>query len=237
MIQRGTHTVSEETGKHKLGTVAHGIDGAVLNDKTLVGGQEDLEGRDHLAQVRLIARVVHGPLGVQNIMQRNQVLRLVHGTTPHAAKLLHVGADAEEETKMHAEGTDVGTGLTADPEDTEVTVIVKLDELALVNGTDTQLALDGRDERRALEQGTRELLQSLGELGLAAGDLVVEADDADVFLSGALLGLDEARGAIDTDNQAPGDLGIEGTAVAGLLNTAFPMLAPCSPTPIFWSFS
>ena len=127
---------------------------------------------------------------------------------------------------MHAEGPDVGTSLTADPEDTKVTVVVKLDELALVDGTDTQLALDGRNERRALEQGTRELLQGLGELGLAAGDLVVEADDADVLLSGALLRLDEARGTIDTDNQAPGDLGVEGTAVAGLLNTAFPKLAP-----------
>lgn len=34
------------------------------------------------------------------------------------------------------------------------TYIVELDELALVNGTDTQLTLDGRDQRRALEEGT-----------------------------------------------------------------------------------
>lgn len=46
----------------------------------------------------------------------------------------------------------------------------------------------------------------------------MEADDADVLLSGALLRLDEAGGAVDADNQAARDLGVEGTAVARLFN-------------------
>ena len=68
---------------------------------------------------------------------------------------------------MHAEGTNVRacqndhhprksrclakqTGLAADPEDTQVPLGVELEQLALVDGTDTQLTLHGRNERRAL---------------------------------------------------------------------------------------
>lgn len=117
---------------------------------------------------------------------------------------------------MHAESTDVGTGLAADPEDTEVAVVVELNQLALVDGTDTQLALDGGNQRRTLEQSTGKRLEGTGKLGLATGQLVVEADNGNVFLSGALLGLDEAGSAVNADNQAASDLGIESTAVAGL---------------------
>lgn len=46
----------------------------------------------------------------------------------------------------------------------------------------------------------------------------MEADDADVFLAGTLLGLDEASGAVDADDQAAGDFGIESAAVAGLVD-------------------
>lgn len=118
---------------------------------------------------------------------------------------------------MDAEGSDVGTSLAADPEDTEVTVIVKLDELALVDGSDTELALDGRDQRGTLEERTGEGLEGTGELGLAAGQLVVQADDGDVLLSGTLLRLDQTSGAVNADNQTSCNLGVEGSAVAGLL--------------------
>jgi hypothetical protein len=69
-------------------------------------------------------------------------------------------------------------------------VIVEFEELAFVNGTDTELALDGRDKRWTLEQRTGQSLESARKLCLAAGQLVMESDDADVFFSGALLGLD-----------------------------------------------
>jgi hypothetical protein len=48
----------------------------------------------------------------------------------------------------------------------------------------------------------------------------VEADDADVFLSCLLLRLDQTSGAIDADNEATGDLWVEGTTVPRLLNPA-----------------
>jgi len=137
-----------------------------------------------------------------------------------------VSTNAKEKTKVNTEGTDVGTSLAADPENTEVTVIVELDKLALVDGSDTELTLDGRDQRRTLEESTSKGLEGAGELGLAAGDLVVKSDNANVLLSGTLLGLDETGGAIDTNDQAASDLGIEGSAVTGLLATT--VLSACA---------
>jgi hypothetical protein len=40
---------AQQTRKHELGTVADGVDGAVLNNNTLVARQETLEGRDDVA--------------------------------------------------------------------------------------------------------------------------------------------------------------------------------------------
>lgn len=159
-------------------------------------------------------------------MQRDQVLVLVHSTGSHTSQLLHVRANTKQQTQVDTERPDVRAGLTADPEDTEVAIVVELDELGLVDGSDTQLALDGRDQRRALEKRAGEQLKGTRELGLTAGDLVVESYDGDVFLSGSLLGLDQARGTVDTDDQTSCDFRIEGTAVAGLLDTEH-ALDPC----------
>lgn len=153
-------------------------------------------------------------------MQGNELLGFIHGTTPHTAKFLHVGANTEQKAEVHAKGTDIGAGLAADPEDTEMAIIVKLDELALVDGSDTQLTLDGRDEGRALEQSTRQGLESLGELCLTTRQLVVQTNDGNVFLSGTLLGLDQTCGTINADNETSCDLGVEGSAVASLFATA-----------------
>jgi len=119
---------------------------------------------------------------------------------------------------VHTHGTHVGTGLASNPEDGQVAVVVKLDQLGLVDGTDTELTLDGRDQRRALEESTGQGLEGLGELLLRL-DGVVEAEDADVLLTGTLLGLDQAGGAVNADNQASSDLGVEGAGVTGLLDT------------------
>ena len=66
-----------------------------------------------------------------------------------------------------------------------------------MDGSDTELALDGGDQGRPLEQGTGQGLEGAGELGLAAGNPVVESDDADVLLTSTLLGLDQSSGAVD----------------------------------------
>jgi hypothetical protein len=171
-----------------------------------------------MAQVRLVAVVVVQPLGIENVVQGNQILRLVHSSTSHTAQLLHVRTHTEQKTEMHAKGTDVGSSLTAHPEDTQLPLIVELVQLALVDGSDTELSLDGGDERWSLEEGTGEGLEGARKLCLASRQLVVHADNTHVLLSGSLLGLDETSRAIDADNKTASNLGIEGTAVAGLFN-------------------
>jgi hypothetical protein len=131
-----------------------------------------------------------------------------------------VGADSEQKTEMNAEGTNVSSSLAADPENTQLPLVVELVQLALVDRSDTELALDGGDERRALEESSGERLQGARKLRLASRQLVVQADDADILLSGSLLRLDETGGAVNADNEAAGDLGVESAAVTGLLDSS-----------------
>jgi hypothetical protein len=172
-----------------------------------------------VTQQGLVAVVVVHPLGVKNVVQGDQILGLVHSSTPHTAQLLHVCADTKQKTEMHAEGTDVGSGLAAHPEHTQLPLIVELVQLALVDGSDTELTLDGGDERRSLEESTSECLKGARKLRLASRKLVVHADDTDVLLSGSLLGLDKTGRAIDADNEAASDLGVKGAAVTSLLDS------------------
>lgn len=174
---------------------------------------------DDLAQIRLVALVIVHPLRIHHIMQSDQSLVLIHGTAAHTTEFLHMGADTEQKTEVNAESPNVRSSLAANPEDTEVSLVVELVNLALVDGPNTELALDGGDQGRTLEQRTGQGLQSASELGLAAGDLVMETDHANVFLSGALLGFHETGGTVDADDQASSHLRVEGTAVAGFLGS------------------
>jgi len=193
--------VAKQTGKHELGTIADGVDGRILNYNSLVGAEESLKGLDDGTEVGLATAVIVLPLSVENVVEGHHVaVVLRHDTGADTTQLLHVGADSEKETQVHAEGSDIGTGLAGHPEDTEVTVIVELDELALVDSTDTELTLDGRDKGRSLEESTGKGLEGLSEGGLATGDLVVEPDDGDVLLTSTLLGLDESRSTVNADN-------------------------------------
>ena len=47
----------------------------------------------------------------------------------------------------------------------------------------------------------------------------MHANDANVLLSGSLLGLDETGGTINADDEATSDLGVESTAVTSLLDS------------------
>jgi hypothetical protein len=69
-----------------------------------------------------------------------------------------VGADSEQKTEMNAEGTNVSSSLAADPENTQLPLVVELVQLALVDRSDTELALDGGNERGALEESSGERL-------------------------------------------------------------------------------
>lgn len=216
---RDQPTETQETRNHQLGTVADGIDGTVLDDNTLVGGEKTLQGADDLAQVSFVAVVVVDPLGVHNIVQGDHALGLVHSTGAHTTKFLHVSADTKEQTQVDTECTDISTSLTAYPEDTEMALVVELVVLALVDSTDTELTLDGRNQRRTLEERTSEGLQSANELGLSTRNLVMETNDTDILFTSTLLGLHQTGGTVNTDDETSGDLGIKGTTVTSLLGS------------------
>jgi len=88
-----------------------------------------------------------------------------------------------------------------------------------MDGSDTELTLDGGNERGALEESSGERLKGTRKLRLASRELVVHANDADILLSGSLLGLDETGSAINADDEATSDLGVEGTTVTSLLDS------------------
>jgi len=71
-----------------------------------------------------------------------------------------VTANTEKEAKVHAECPDVSTGLTRDPEHSEVALFIKLQQLRFMDGAYTELSFHSRDERRTLEEGSRKGLQS-----------------------------------------------------------------------------
>jgi hypothetical protein len=218
-LEQVEHTISEETWNHELSTVADGVNGTVLDDDSLVGSEKGLERSDDLSEVRLVSGVVLHPLGIKDIMKSDHVLLLVHSTRSNTSKLLHVSTNAQQETQVHTESTDVGTGLTADPENTQVALIVEFVKLALVNGSDTELSLDSGDQRWTLEKSTSQGLQSARKLCLSSWELVVQSNDTDVLLTGSLLGLDQTRSAVNADNQTSSNLWIEGTTVTSLLNS------------------
>jgi len=86
-----------------------------------------------------------------------------------------------------------------------------------MNRSDTKLTLDCRDKRRALEQRSSKGLESACKLCLATWEFVVQAD---IFLPGTLLRLYKSGCSINADNQTASNFGIEGSAVAGLLDSA-----------------
>lgn len=209
-------TETEETRNHELCTVADSVDSAVLDDNTLVGREKTLKRTDDPAEIRFVALVVIQPLRIHNIVQSDHAVVLVHSSTAHTTELLHVRTNAKKKTEVNTQSTNVSSCLAADPENTKVSVIVELEKLALVDGSDTKLALDGRDKRRSLEESTSQGFQSASELGLATGDLVVETDNANIFLPGTLLRLDQTGRTVDANDQASSDLRVECTTVTGL---------------------
>jgi len=118
---------------------------------------------------------------------------------------------------MDTEGSNISSSFARNPEDSHVSLLVILDELALIDGSNSEFLLDSRDEWRSLEDSSSECLQSLLKL-LYFVNLSMELDNGDVLLTGRLLGLDESSGVVDASNEAPSDLRIQSTTMTGLLN-------------------
>ena len=115
-------------------------------------------------------------------MHSDHVVVLAQSTTAHTTELLHVAAHTKDKTKVHAKRTNVGAGLTRHPEDTKVALLIELQELRLVDGTDTELTLDRRNERGTLEEGAGQGLDRARE-GSGLGERGVKAEDGNVLLS------------------------------------------------------
>lgn len=91
-------------------------------------------------------------------------------------------------------------------------------KLTFIDSSNPELPLDRGDERWALEHCSSERLERPGDLG-SVGHGRVEAGDADILFSGALLRFHEAGCAVDTYDEVSGDFGVKGAAVAGLFRT------------------
>jgi hypothetical protein len=150
-------------------------------------------------------------------MKSHEAIVLVHSSTSYTPKFLHVSTDTKQKTQVNAKSSNISSSLAADPEHAKVSIIVELVEFAFVDRSDTKLTLDSRDQRRPLEESASQGLKSSLELSLTTGNLVMETNDADVLLSGTLLGLDQAGRTVNTDDQATGDLRVKSSTVTSFL--------------------
>lgn len=83
---------------------------------------------------------------------------------------------------MHTLGSDVGTSLAGDPEDTHISLLIVVKHFAFVDGTDTQLLLDGRDEWGSLEDGSYQTHEGLFYL-LYLFNVLMELEDGNVLFT------------------------------------------------------
>jgi hypothetical protein len=123
-----------------------------------------------------------------------------------------VSTAAKNIADVNAKSSDVGTSFTRHPEDTHISLLVVVEELALVNGTNTELFLDCRDQRRSLEDWANQARESLLNL-LNLLDVLVKLDNCDVLFTSRLLSLDKTGGIVNAGNEATCDFRIEGTRV------------------------
>jgi len=218
--------VAEHSGEHELGTVADSVNRGVLHDDSLVLNEQDLKGHDDAAEISLAAVLLEVPLGVLDVVHGDHGVVLLEGTGSHSAELLHVSAASEDVADMHAKGSHVGTSFAAEPEDTHIALHIVIEELALIDGSHTELLLDGGNQRGSLEDGAGKLEEGLFNL-LDLLNVLMELDDSDVLFTCGLLGLDEAGSVVDAGDEATGDLGVEGAGVTGLVDLEN-ALDPCN---------
>ena len=118
---------------------------------------------------------------------------------------------------VDTEGTDVCASLAAYPEDAHVALVIVLDQLSLVDGPNTELLLDGRDERGPLEARTLERVKSFLKL-LDLIEALMQLDNSNVLFTSGLLSFDESGSVVNADDKAASDLRVKGTRVASLVD-------------------
>lgn len=126
--------------------------------------------------------------------------------------------NTKQQPQMNTHSPNISPSLTRNPENNQVPFSIILKKLTFINCPNPELALDSRDQRGPLEDGTGEGFESTGDLS-DIGDSRMETGNADILLSSALLGFNKACGAVDADDEVSGDFGIESAAVTGLFDT------------------
>src|SRR5436190_12330685 len=115
--------------------------------------------------------------------------------------------------------TNVCSGLAAHPKHGQFPVGIEFDQFAVVDGPDTELSLDGRDEWRTLENGGGQCLQSSSKLRFPAWHFVMESNHGDIFLTSSLLAFDQPGCAVNANDQTAGDFWVERARVTGFVDT------------------
>jgi hypothetical protein len=90
-------TVAEDTGEGKLSAMANGAHSRILNHNALVANQQSLQRVDHSAERSLITLTIVDVHGIQEVVEGDKVLILVHVTGANTAQLLHVGTNSKKE--------------------------------------------------------------------------------------------------------------------------------------------
>lgn len=92
-------------------------------------------------------------------------------------------SSSQQVADMDTESSDVSSSLTTDPENAEISALVVLNDLALIDSSHSQLLLHSGDQRGSLEDSSSQLFEGLIELlGLVEG--LMQLDDCHVLLSG-----------------------------------------------------
>lgn len=190
---------TEDGWEHEFGSVADGVDGGILDDNSGVSLEHDFEWHDGSSQVGLILEMVVSPLGILDVVHGDEVIIFSHQTTSDSSEFFHVSSDSEKETHMNAECSDVGSGLAGDPEDSESLFLIVLEQLGIIDGSDSEFSLDGGDEGWFLEDGSEERFKGLSQLNLGL-DFSVQSDNTNVLFSCSLLTLNKSGSSVQTDN-------------------------------------
>jgi hypothetical protein len=93
-----------------------------------------------------------------------------------------MGTTSEEITKMNTKGSNVSSSFAGNPEDGHVSLLIVLDEFALIDGSDSEFLLDSGDKWWSLETGTSESLESFLNF-LNFIDFRMEFDNGDIFFT------------------------------------------------------
>src|SRR5579859_934080 len=123
---------------------------------------------------------------IKNVMTSNDAIVFAHGTTSHPSQLLHMSTHPQQQSQMHTKRTNIRPSLTTHPKHSQPSLIIKFQQLTLMNSSNPQLSLHRRNKRRSLKQRPCQILNGPRQRSVG-GKRVVQAEDTDVFFSGGLL--------------------------------------------------